>query len=803
MGKAAKKLDVEKWGTQSLSDRVEREYEALLSATPRIDIDKLKIELEVYQATEGEPPAIRRAKVFSRLCLEKPIFIDDNPIVGTLTQYKYGGYFFPLGSFRWVRKVREFALSRGTASSTVEEREWIAKAADYWDGRSGYDRTREIFRKTHDIDISTDLGKCGVGLGIGDYGSQDTVPDYSMVLNKGLKGILAEIEEQRANLDIGGPEGLSTWYFYEAASLCLNGMITLAQRYASLARDMAGKEADPERRQELERIAETCERVPANPARNFREAMQSVWFAMLGVWLETPQVLYSPPGNFTRYMYPFFKIDRDRGGLGDEEAIEWLHLYFLKINSLTSVLAPHTWSWNQSRLGAQLSLGGLTPDGEDATNELDFLVLEAQQRFRLPEPSVNVIYHDKLSQKFLIKCVDLIRTGIGQPAFHDARKSIERRLLYDNAPLEEARNIAIAGCVQSIIPGYTDLYWESRMNLAKMVEFALNDGVDPLTGKQLGPQTGGAESFTSYDDFYEAFVKQVQHFMAIFRDVSRIGWNVYRGFPVPFGSALVNDCIKKGKDLADGGSRYSFGDGVCLIGAIDAANSLSAIKQLVFREKRLSMGRLNKALDADFEGYEDVQRLCLNAGKYGNDDEEIDSIAKGIYEVCYREHQKSPDYLGRAVQPSAYSVTAHWGLGRFTGALPSGRKGKTSLCDGSVSAQPGTDKNGPTSLIRSAAGAIDTVKYSSNHFNMKFLPSALKGVEGANKFLSMIKTYFDLGGYHVQFNCVTGETLKKAQLDPEQYRRLVVRVAGFSAYFVNLERAVQDEVISRTELSFS
>jgi formate C-acetyltransferase len=449
----------------------------------------------------------------------------------------------------------------------------------------------------------------------------------------------------------------------------------------------------------------------------------------------------------------------------------------------------------------QLSLGGLTPDGEDATNELDWLVLEAQQQIRLPEPLVNLVYHDKLSEEFLLKCVDLIRTGIGQPAFHNSRIGVERHLYHHKMPLEEARQFAIAGCVQSSIPGYMDGYFETRFNVAKVIELTLENGNDPLTGIHLGPQTGEAGSFQTYDQFYQAFVRQLEYLVPLTHDVSRTAWTLQRNFPDPFSSSLINDCVKKGKDVSDGGARYSFGDGVCLVGVVDAANSLAVIKKLVFEEKKLTMSQLRQALAADFEGYEDVERMCLSAPKYGNDDEYTDSIARDIYEICYNLHSKS-DHLGRPVMPSAYSVTGHVAFGEFTGALPNGKKARKPLVDASVSAQGGTDKNGPTALVKSAAKIVDTVKYSSNHFNMKFHPTALRGVDGARKLLSLIKTYFDLGGYHVQFNCVSGETLRDAQLHPENYRELVVRVAGFSAYFITLDKDTQDDIVRRTELTF-
>ncbi len=784
-----------------LSERVKREKETLLSAPPQIDTERIKILLDVYWETKIEPAIIRRATLFHRLCSEKTLYIDENPIVGTLTRYKYGAYPFPEEGCAWMERTEEFALPRGKVRITPEVREWIDKAVEFWQDSNLFSLTREVVLKAYGVDTRT-LSECGVWIEATPGGAAHiAVPDFPHLLSQGLKGITAEIEQEQARLNTGEPDAINRWYFYQAAKLALDGMAVLAQRYASLAREMTKEEKNAERRQELEEIAGICQHVPLNPARSFREAVQAFWFIMLGVWLEAPKALNSPPATLIRSLYPFYKRDKEEGKITDEETIELLQFLFLKFNQLAHVLPPHGYRMNQSRLGLQLSLGGLTPDGEDATNELDWLVLEAQQRIRLPEPLVNLVYHDKLAEPFLLKCVDLIRTGIGQPAFHNSRVAIERHLYHHKMPLEDARPFVIAGCVQSFVPGYMDGYWETRVNIAKMIELALNNGKDPLTGKELGPQTGEAESFQTYDQLYQAFDRQLEYFFPLTHDVSRTAWTLQRNFPTPFGSAFINDCVEKGKDVSDGGARYSFGDGVCPIGVVDAANSLAAIKKLVFEEKKLTMSQLRKALSADFEGYEEVERMCLNAPKYGNDEEYADSIARDIYESCYNLHSAS-DHLGRPVMPSAYSVTGHVAFGEFTGTLPNGKKARKPLVDATVSAQAGTDRNGVTALVKSAAKVIDTVKYGSNHLNMKFHPTALKGMDGARKLLSLIKTYFDLGGYHVQFNCVSGETLKDAQLHPENYRELVVRVAGYSAYFITLDRDTQDDIIKRTELTF-
>ena len=782
-----------------LSPRVKKEKEALLSASPQIDTERLEILLDLYQHDGTEANIIRRAKLFNRLCSEKTIFIDDNPIVGTLTKYKYGAQLFPEEGCAWMERTDEFFLKRGTVKVTPEVREWIDKGLELWRHSNIFSVSREIILEKLGIDTRI-MGKCGVWTEITPHGTRHMIfADYDKALKKGLNGVLAEVEEAESKLDVGELDALDRYHFYQAAKLALNGMITLARRYASLAKEMAKDEKNAARKRELEEIAVVCEHVPANPARNFREAIQAYWFIMLGIWLEAPAELNAPPITFTKCLYPFYKRDKEEGKITPEEAIELIQFFFLECNRLCDILSPHGRRFSQTRLGLQLGLGGYTPDGGDATNEVDYLVLEAQRQVQMPEPLVNLMYHDKLSDEFLLKCIELVKTGVGQPAFHNGRIAVERHLFHNHATLNEARTCGIGGCVQSALPGLMNGYWYIRLGVAKMIELVLENGKDPLTGIQLGLQTGDANSFQTYDEFYQAFIKQLEYFIPLSHNASRIVWNCQRDFPAPFGSTLVCDCIEKGKDLTHGGARYSFGDGVCLVGVVDAANSLAAIKKLVFEDKKITMSQLREALAADFEGHEDIQRMCLDAPKYGNDDEYADSIAKDIYDICY-ELTPQTDHLGQRVMPSAYSVAAHTAQGEYTGALPNGRKARLALADASVSAQGGTDTNGPTALVKSAAKILDGVKYSSTHFNMKFHPTALKG-EGSKKLLSLIKTYFDLGGYHVQFNCVSSETLKEAQLHPEEYKDLIVRVAGFSAFFIHLDNDLQDEIIKRTELS--
>lgn len=451
-------------------------------------------------------------------------------------------------------------------------------------------------------------------------------------------------------------------------------------------------------------------------------------------------------------------------------------------------------------------VGGYTPDGKDATNEVDWLILEAQRRIKCIQPTVHLMYHDKLSEDFLMKCVDVVRdTGLGQPAFFSTDVAMKRNLFhYPGITMEEARDIAQAGCIQTVVQGASAASWESSPNMVKYLELVLNNGKDPLSGEELGHEVGDAESFESFDDLFNAYKEEIKYFIPLQRRFHNILFAIEAEiFPTPFQSSVIGGCIENGMDVTAGGSKYrAMGSNPST--TIDAANSLAAIKKLVFDEKKVTMKELKDALKANFEGngYDKIMKMCLDAPKFGNDDPYVDSIARDIYDCYEQVHQQMNDWADRHSIPQAFSITNHFNFGRVVGALPSGRKAGVPLTDATVSATPGTDIQGPTALAKSAATALDTIKYGSNHLNMKFHPSALQTRDGCKKLLSLIKTYMDLGGSHVQFNCVSRETLEKAQRNPDEYKDLVVRVAGFSAFFVHLDKGVQDEIIKRTELSF-
>jgi len=778
----------------------------LAHTSPVLGAERFKFIVESYKETEGQPTIVRRAKLFEKTLREKTIYIDENPIIGTVTEYRAGVYPYPEYACKWMRKEAVHRVGLGGIEAdglSEEERKWRDEAVEYWQDKCQWAKLNEVFPQIKGVSMIP-LLKCGALLqGSPAYPLGFISIDYGKVLDKGVKGIIAEVKEELDKLSVGYLADYEKRHFYDAALICLNAVINYAHRHAALAKEMAEKEKDPERKKELERIIETCLWVPENRPRNFYEAIQSFWFTHCAAQVEE-NTWGIVPGRFSQYMYPYYKKDKEEGKIDDEEVIGLLAMLFAKCQELTVFNADLSFLGNSGQMAQHISIGGYTPDGEDATNELDFLLLETQKHMKCGQPSLTLLYHNKLSEEFLLKVVELIRTGTGQPQFMNLDVMIQRHITkYPGLTMKEARDSRNVGCVGSVPAHMCSGTYEGWIPMAKMLELALNNGRDTLTGFQAGPETGEAEEFKSYDDLFEAVREQFEYFLPLIRDYERLTLSINSEIiPLPFKSILIDDCIKKGKDIMNGGARYPAA-GTWAITGVDLGNSLAAIKKLVFEEKKITMKQLKEALAADFEGYEEIYRMCVNAPKYGNDDEDVDQIVKQCYAMAWEIHQKAgPDWLGRYVIPEAFSASIHNEMGKLTGTLPSGRKARVALTDASVSAMPGTDENGPTAMVKSAAKAIDTINYGSNHLNMKFHPSALEGVEGARKLLALIKTYMDLGGSHIQFNCISSDVLKDAQLHPEEYRDLVVRVAGFSAFFIHLDQGVQDEIIKRSEIKF-
>ena len=793
----------------NMMERAVKIRKELVEVAPRLDTERFKFLIESYHGTEGESTIIRRAKLFEKILNEKTIYVDENPIVGTVTKYQAGLWPHPEWTCRWMKKEAEQRFQMGkldiTKDISEEDKLLIDEAVDYWQTRCVNYVTNQTFTERTGINAVARLFRPGAAVqGIPQFPLGFIILDYGKVLNKGMKGVIAEVEKEIEKLPVGNLEALQKWHFYNALLISLNAAINFARRYAALAREMAAAESNTGRKDELLEIAEVCDWVPENPARSFREAIQSYWFTLCAANIETNTWAIAP-GRFPLYMYPFYKKDKEAGRITEEEVKGLLASLFVKYQEIQIHNSEVQFRGNSGQMALHISIGGVNEEGEDATNELDYLLLEVQKQMKCAQPSLTLLYHNKLSEEFLLKCVELIRMGIGQPQFLNNDNMVPKLLLFhEGMTLADARAGANQGCVPVQTLGCSNNY-EGIFNLAKMMELALNNGKDPRTGVEVGPETGEAEFFQSYEELWQAVKKQIDHCTKVMRDYERLALSVTAEIaPLPFQSGLIPGCIEKGKDVMEGGSRYG-GIGSIYITGVDLANSLAAVKKLVFDDKQITMKQLKEALSANFEGdgYGDIQKMCLEAPKHGNDDPYVDDIVRDVYAAAWEAHEgQGPDFLGRRTRPEAFSASVHNTFGYVTGALPTGRKAGIALSDASVSAMPGTDRNGPTALVKSAAKAIDTVKYGTNHLNIKFHPSALEGREGARKMLALVNTYMDLGGHHVQFNCVSTETLQDAQLHPEEHRDLVVRVAGFSAFFIHLDEGVQDELIKRSEIKF-
>lgn len=785
---------------------VTKAKEFLLNSPQKVNTERLQCLLDVYREFDYEPVIVLRARVLERYIKTRTIYIDSNPLVGTVTGSPAGVNVFPEWDSEWILKeMRQAMMSHlGKINISDEERKLMVDAAKFFRARSATAKARMLSKQLLDYDPAP-----AIQAGVFQDGTQFTVGagnvDYETFVNRGLRAIIDETKERLKNTPVSA-ENTHKIDFYRAALIAMEAMVTFANRYADLAVSMAEDEKDDVRRQELLDIADVCRRVPEYPPRTFRESVQSWWFLHLGIQMEQAGC-GSSPGRLGQYLDPFYQKDKAENGFRREDAIAWLKCLFVKILEVgyyqglayAQLVSGHT--------GHTITIGGVKADGTDATTELDYLLLDTQIELRNIQPTLTVMYHDNLKEDFLLKAVELDRTGLGQPQWMNNNLIVERNLARfgrHGVTLAEARNCVNMSCVGTGVAGKTDFTREiSTFNLAKMVEFVMTGGYDVNTGKLIGADTGDPEKFANFEEFFDAFSAQVAHMFKTARNYGSISQKALADtVPSPLRSSMYGGCLESGKHEGEGGAKYYLYYSISTAG-VDAANSLAAVKYLVYDTGKVSMAELKAALAADFEGYEDIYKMCLDAPKHGNGNEDMDKLVRRVYDCSMnRYHEVNTDFYGdHYANIEAYSLSIHNYFGMLTGALPCGHKKGRPLTDGSVSAMPGTDKNGPLALISSAAHALDTVRYGSNHFNMKFHPSAVAGPEGARKLISLIKNYMDMGGCHIQFNIVSSDTLRKAQANPEDYKALTVRVAGFSAYFTRLHPGVQDEIIARTELA--
>jgi len=619
------------------------------------------------------------------------------------------------------------------------------------------------------------------------------------IYRTGLRGMIARIDERLAGIDIASdPRGFDKREQLTAMRIASAAVIRFAERHAELAERMAAAEAGAIRRAELLRIAANCRRVPAEAPADFWEALQAYWFVHLGVITELNTWDSFCPGRLDQHLDPFYQAGRRDGSLDDALARELLACFWVKFNNQPAppkvgVTAAESGTYTDF---CNINSGGLTPDGSDAVNEVTYLVLDTIDEMRILQPSSNIQLSARNPDRFLKRAGEIIRKGWGQPSIFNADVVVEE-LLRQGKSLEDARCGGTSGCVEVGAFGKEAYILTGYFNLPKILEVTLGDGIDPRTGKRIGIESGDPRRWTSYEDAFASFARQVKHFIDIKVRGNQVIERIYATrMPAPFLSVLVDDCIDRARDYNDGGARYNTSY-IMPVGPATTADSLAAIKRHVFERRDVAIQDLLDALRTNFEGREPLrQRLWNDTPRYGNDAAYADDILASVCDLLHAALDGRPNTRGGEYHVNYLSTTCHVYFGSVTGATPDGRKAYEPVSDG-ISPVQGTDRCGPTAVLRSAT-RFNHSRTGGTLLNQKFTPQVVAGEEGLEQIAQLVRSYFRMGGHHIQFNVVTAATLREAQQQPEKYRDLIVRVAGYSDYFCDLSRPLQDEIIART-----
>ena len=792
-----------------MNSRIVRLRERILGCRPSVDINRARLITRTYRKAEGEPMVTVRGKAMYKLFTELPIAIaPDELIVGSPTVESRAAQLFPEVQAGWLDAELDRVSTREWDPlylSEADKKELHQEILPFWRGKTisewlyrdcPADTVRLIYMDpsvwpTSSTGIIDNFSLIQKGIGT-------VVINYRKVLTLGIRGILDEVGEAMEGLDLTDTQNISRLLFLKSASLALDGLVKLAQRYATLAGSLAEMESDAQRREELLKISQVCSWVPYNPPRNFWEAVQSFWFTHLAVRIEESGHSLSP-GRFDQYMFPYYGVEPDEGR--KDNALELLECLFLKFSELMLFASTDTSKFYTGVPQWQnLNLGGRTTEGQDATNDLSYLCLDAMIDLRVVQPDISVRIHAETPEQFLLRACELARLGTGHPKFYN-EDLIAYSMACKGLCLAESRDFAIMGCVEPRVEGKEGITLTGGfINMPAALELALNDGVWRLTGKKVGLSTGDPRQFASFDEVMDAFKRQLAHLVRHMFVANALAQNAYRELlSSPFLSAITEGCIETGRDLQHGGARYNFGPAVNEIGIADAADSLAVIRKLVFEEKRVTMEELLDALSNNFEGQEKLRGQFLHhVPKFGNDEDEADGIANEVVQFCNEEVMKYKNIFGGQAQAGIIAVTAGIPFGKVVGALPSGRKAGQPLAD-NASPSPGNDKKGPTAILRSVA-KLDVARLRNGTLlNLRLSPRAVSTPEGLHKMANFIRGLCDIGCWHIQFNVVDTAVLRDAQQHPEKYTDLLVRVAGYSAYFTQLHKEVQEDIIRRTE----
>ena len=841
---------MEKFQTSDIpkSPRIQKLVDALYEHMPVIESARAKLITESYKETEGEPIITRRAKAFAHILHNIPIIIRDNElIVGSSTIAPRGCQTFPEFSYEWLEAELDTVATRTADPFEIaEETKAELKEADkYWKGKTtselatSYMAPEAIKAIEHNIFTPGNYFYNGVG---------HVTVKYWEVLETGFEGIMEKAQKELDGCSVGDGNYARKSHFLEAVILSCKAVIDYAGRYAKLAQEMAAQTSDPVRKQELFVIAENCSRVPAKGAQNFYETCQSFWFVQQLLQMESSGHSISP-GRFDQYMYPYYKKDMEAGTITREFAQELMDCIWVKLNDLNKCRdAASAEGFAGYSLFQNLIAGGQNKEGEDVTNDLSVMCIQASMHVHLPAPSLSVRVWNGSPHEFLIKAAELTRTGIGLPAYYNDEVIIPA-LQNRGLSLEDAREYNIIGCVEPQKAGKTEGWHDAAFfNMCRPLELVFSNGMDK--GEMVGIPTGDVTQMKTFDEFFDAYKKQMEYCISLLVNADNaIDVAHAERCPLPFLSCMIDDCLKEGKSVQEGGAVYNF-TGPQGFGIANMADGLFAIRKLVYEDKKVSMKELkealawnyDKGLDAQSAGdmtemimkamqkagrnvdastaegllktfmgmkpgeqktqrFKEIHDMIDEVPKFGNDIPEVDYFAREVAYTYSKPLQKYNNPRGGKFQAGLYPVSANVPLGGQTGATPDGRYAHTPVADG-VSPSAGKDVKGPTAAATSVSRLDHFIVSNGTLFNQKFHPSALSGREGLEKFVALIRGYFDQKGMHMQFNVVDRQTLLDAQEHPEKYKHLVVRVAGYSALFTTLSRSLQDDIIRRTEQGF-
>lgn len=775
-----------------------------LRQRPTISIHRARAITEIARANPGLPRIELRAKAFRRCCETAPLVIQDHElIVGAPNGAPRAGAFSPDISWRWLRDELDTIGNRPQDPFFVAEEDKKILREEifpYWQGRSVDEYCEAQYREAGVWELSGEsfVSDCSYHAL---NGGGDSNPGYDVILmKKGMLDIQKEAKRRLAALDYARPEDLDRIYFYKSVIDTAEGVIVYARRLARHARQLAARESDPKRKAELKRIAEVNARVPAHAPTTFWEAIQAVWTIESLLVVEENQTGMSI-GRVDQYMYPFYKADIEAGRLTPYEAFDLAGCMLIKMSEMMWITSEGS---SKFFAGYQpfvnMCVGGLTREGRDATNELTCLLMDAVRHVKIYQPSLAARVHNKSPRRYLEKIVDVVRAGMGFPAVHFDDTHV-KMMLAKGVSMEDARDYCLMGCVEPQKSGR--LYqWTSTAytQWPIAIELALNRGVPLWYGKQVCPDMGPLEKFDTWEKFEHAVKEEIRYITRLTGTATVISQRVHRELaPKPLMSVMYEGCMEQGRDVSAGGAMYNFGPGVVWSGLATYTDSMAAIKKLVYDDRKYTLEELNTALRANFEGYGKVRKDCLEAPKYGNDDDYADSIAADIIEFTEVEHRKIRT-LYSTLSHGTLSISNNTPFGKLTGASANGRQAWLPLSDG-ISPSQGADYKGPTAIIKSVSKmSCDNMNIGLVH-NFKLMAGLLETPEGRNGLISLIRTASILGNGEMQFNYLDNETLLEAQKRPGDYRDLVVRVAGYSAFFVELCEDVQNEIISRTMLN--